>query len=317
MLRLAGIGVAYGDEPVVRGVDLRIAPGEVVALLGPSGCGKTTLLRAIAGLEPLDSGTIAIEDEYINEKPPERRGVGMVFQSPALFPHLRVARNVAYGLAVARVPRAEREARAAELLAQVGLAGYGDRRVDTLSGGEAQRVALARALAPNPRVLLLDEPLSALDRALRESLRDELARLLRELGVTALYVTHDQGEAFAVGDRVALMRGGRLVQVAAPEALYRAPASAWAARFLGHRNVLPPGTLTDGEALLPEWGLSLTPRHGWRRIDAKLAEARFRRGRYAVELEALGRRLTLRTAEAPGEVAAVWYDAAAAVEFEG
>ncbi|QCB94836.1 ABC transporter ATP-binding protein [Cellulomonas shaoxiangyii] len=220
------------DRPAVDAVSLDVPVGEVVALLGPSGCGKSSLLRAVAGLEPLAGGDVAWDGVGVTGVPVHRRGFGLLFQDGQLFGHLDVAGNVAYGLAGR--PRAERGARVAELLDLVGLPGTQRRDVATLSGGERQRVALARALAPRPRLLLLDEPLSALDRSLRERLALDLRDVLVATGTTALFVTHDHDEAFAVADRVAVMDAGRLLQVAAPAALWSRPASRRVAEFLGY-----------------------------------------------------------------------------------
>lgn len=224
--------------PVLRGVTLAVEPGAVVALLGPSGCGKTTLLRTIAGLERPDAGEVVIGGEVVTSAasvvPPEHRRVGMVFQDWALFPHLSVAANVGYGLD----RTARRSGRIDESLALVGLAGLGDRRPGTLSGGQQQRVALARALAPRPSVLLLDEPFSNLDSALRVEVRTEVHRLLGDLGVTTLFVTHDQEEAFVLGDEVAVMRDGAVEQQATPGELYARPASAWVGGFVGDANLV-------------------------------------------------------------------------------
>ncbi len=214
-------------------VSLDVASGEVVALLGPSGCGKSSLLRAVAGLEPLASGSVAFDGEDLAGVPVHGRRFGLMFQDGQLFPHRDVGRNVAYGLETQRVPRAERDARVRELLDAVGLAGYEQRSVATLSGGEQQRVALARSLAPRPRLLLLDEPLSALDRRLRERLAVDVRDALRSTGTTSVFVTHDHDEAFTVADRVAVMDRGRILQVDAPDVLLRAPASARVAEFLG------------------------------------------------------------------------------------
>lgn len=219
-------------RPAVDGVSLDVPVGEVVALLGPSGCGKSSLLRAVAGLEPPAAGEVAWDGVDVAGVPVHRRGFGLLFQDGQLFGHLDVARNVAYGLAGR--PRAERDARVAELLDLVGLPGTQRRDVATLSGGERQRVALARALAPRPRLLLLDEPLSALDRSLRERLALDLRDVLVATGTTALFVTHDHDEAFAVADRVAVMDAGRLLQVAVPAALWSRPASRRVAEFLGY-----------------------------------------------------------------------------------
>lgn len=219
----------------VRGVSLRVAPGEVLALLGPSGCGKSSLLRAVAGLEPLASGRVAWDGQDLARVPVHRRGFGLMFQDGQLFGHRDVAGNVAYGLRGTPwgASRAARTERVAEMLALVGLEGYESRAVGSLSGGQAQRVALARSLAPAPRLLLLDEPLSSLDRLLREELAGEVARVLREAGSTALYVTHDHPEAFTVADVVGVMVDGELRQVAAPAELVRAPADPDVAHFLG------------------------------------------------------------------------------------
>lgn len=227
-----------GGPTAVDGVSLDVPAGEVLALLGPSGCGKSSLLRTVAGLEPLASGGLRWDGQEISTLPVHRRGFGLMFQDGQLFPHRDVAGNVAYGLAMARVPRDERERRVAELLSLVGLADYDAREVATLSGGEQQRVALARALAPRPRLLLLDEPLSSLDRSLREHLAGELRDILHAAGATAIYVTHDHDEAFTVASRVAVMSAGRLLQVDTPERLWRSPASERVARFLGYGPVV-------------------------------------------------------------------------------
>jgi thiamine transport system ATP-binding protein len=240
----------------VDGVDLTVAAGEVVCLLGPSGCGKTTLLRAVAGLVEPAAGGIAWDGSDLAGVPPHRRRMGLMFQDYALFPHLDVAANVGFGLRMQGLPAAMVASRAAEALELVGLGGQGRRPVGSLSGGEQQRVALARALAPEPRLLLLDEPLAALDRGLRARLLAELVELLDRLDVTALHVTHDQEEAFALGDRVAVMEAGRIVQVDTPEALWRAPGTAAVARFLGF-PVLD-ATVVDGRATAP-WGTVPAP----------------------------------------------------------
>jgi thiamine transport system ATP-binding protein len=221
----------------VDGVSLNVAPGQVLALLGPSGCGKSTLLRAMVGLEPLASGSIAWNGSDLARIPVHRRGFGLMFQDGQLFAHRDVAGNIAYG--ISRMPRAERDRRIAELLDVVGLGGYGRRAVGTLSGGERQRVALARALAPRPRLLLLDEPLSALDRGLRDQLAADLREILVATGTTAVCVTHDHDEAFTVADRVAVMDAGHLLQVAAPAELWREPATRRVAEFLGYQAFVP------------------------------------------------------------------------------
>lgn len=224
-----------GLEPTT----LTVEPGEVIALLGPSGCGKTTLLRLLAGLEGADAGSrILFGGQDVTSRPVEKRGVGMVFQSYALFPQMTVAANIGYGLLVRGVAAAERKRAVGELVDLVRLNGLENKRPAELSGGQRQRVALARAVAVRPRVLLLDEPLAALDAKLKESLRDELAELLRRLGITAVHVTHDQHEAFAIADRLAVMHAGSIVQVGDAETLYRLPTHAFVAEFLGRVNRL-------------------------------------------------------------------------------
>lgn len=238
-LELDSITVRYGQTAAVSDVSLTVADGEVVALLGPSGCGKSTLLRTIAGLEKPSAGVVRWDSSDLAGVPVHRREFGLVFQDGQLFPHRSVAGNVAFGLRMHRVDREERDKRVAALLELVGLDGYADRRVTQLSGGEQQRVALARALAPSPRLLLLDEPLSALDRALREQLAVDLARLLREAATTALVVTHDHDEAFTLADRVAIMSRGRIVQVGPPAQVWSSPVDVETAKFLGCNKFVP------------------------------------------------------------------------------
>jgi len=238
-LELDSITVRYGQTAAVSDVSLTVADGEVVALLGPSGCGKSTLLRTIAGLEKPSAGVVRWDSSDLAGVPVHRREFGLVFQDGQLFPHRSVAGNVAFGLRMHRVDREERDKRVAALLELVGLDGYADRRVTQLSGGEQQRVALARALAPSPRLLLLDEPLSALDRALREQLAVDLARLLREAATTALVVTHDHDEAFTLADRVAIMSRGRIVQVGPPAEVWSSPVDVETAKFLGCNKFVP------------------------------------------------------------------------------
>ncbi|MGH9185522.1 MAG: ABC transporter ATP-binding protein [Acidimicrobiales bacterium] len=250
VLQVEGLRIAFGETVAVDGVDLMVAEGEIVAVLGPSGCGKTTLLRAIAGLQDPDAGRIALGGRELAGVPPHRRGVGLMFQDHALFPHRDVTGNVAFGLRMARTPRPVLTERVTEVLDLVGLAGFEHRAIGSLSGGEQQRVALARALAPQPRLLLLDEPLGSLDRALRDRLVVELAILFRRLGLTAVFVTHDQGEAFSVADRVVLMRGGQVVQQGRPAEVWSRPADEATARFLGFTNLIP-ATVADGVAHSP------------------------------------------------------------------
>jgi ABC-type Fe3+/spermidine/putrescine transport system ATPase subunit len=241
-LRVESIGKRFGEgsqsKIVLDGVSFTAPKGEIVALLGPSGSGKTTLLRIVAGFETADSGSIRWGDERVDRLPPEKRDFGMVFQHYALFPHMSVGENVAFGLEARKVPRREIPGRVAAALARVDLAGFERRRVGEISGGQQQRVALARALAPEPRVLLLDEPLSNLDPTLRERTRRELAQTLRRIGITTLLVTHEQEEAFDLGDRVALLHGGRLDQIGTARELYRNPATRFAASFMGRASFL-------------------------------------------------------------------------------
>ena len=239
-IRIAGRRKRVGEVEVLRGVSLQVAPGELFTLLGPSGCGKTTLLRTLAGFERPDAGEVAVDGTSLLELPPHRRGMGVVFQSHAVFPHLSVAENVAFGLRERGVAGPELSRRVAAALERVRLPGLGARRPDQLSGGQLQRVGLARALAIEPRVLLLDEPLSSLDARLRVELREEIRELQRALGLTAVYVTHDQEEALAISDRIAVLEQGTVLQVGAPAELYARPASARVAAFVGRMNFPAP-----------------------------------------------------------------------------
>ncbi|MCX5383050.1 ABC transporter ATP-binding protein [Streptomyces sp. NBC_00083] len=247
-LTIRGLRRTFGSAVALDGLDLDAAPGELLALLGPSGCGKTTALRVLAGFERPDAGEVLLDGEDIVPVPANRRDTGMVFQSYSLFPHLNAADNVAFGMRMRKVPAARRRARAAELLDLVGLPEHGDRFPHQLSGGQQQRVALARALALEPRLLLLDEPLSALDAKVRVQLREEIRRLQLELGITTVFVTHDQEEALSMADKVAVMRGGRLEQCAAPAELYDRPATAFVASFVGTMNRVPGTVTSDGLA---------------------------------------------------------------------
>lgn len=243
VLKLNGLSVSYDRTVAVDQVSLDVPDGQILALLGPSGCGKSTLLRAIAGLEPLQAGQVSWDGTDLVRVPLHRRGFGMMFQDGVLFPHQTVAANIGYGLRVGKrdLTKREQHHRVTELLDLVGLAGYGNRSVGELSGGEAQRVALARALAPRPRLLLLDEPLAALDKSLRENLLLDLRRILTTTRTTTVFVTHDQNEAFGIADRVALMNAGRIRQHGVPRDVWDHPADEWVARFVGYTTVLDAG----------------------------------------------------------------------------
>lgn len=252
-LRLEGLTKRFGAIRAVDGVSLELDSRDTLALLGPSGCGKSTLLRLVAGLERPDAGQVSVDGRDITPLPPQKRGMGVVFQDYALFPHLDVAGNVGFALVEQGEPKTEIASRVAELLEMVGLAGFERRRVFELSGGQQQRVALARALAPRPSLLLLDEPLSNLDAELRRSLQFELRELLSAIDVQALYVTHDQVEAFTIAPRVAVMRQGRIEQFGDGRQVFEQPANSWVARFLGYRNLFPAerlgrGRVTGGRA---------------------------------------------------------------------
>lgn len=317
-LEVRDLVVHYRDEDgtVATAVDrlsLDVAPGEVVAVLGPSGSGKSSLLRAVAGLEPVSAGSIHWGGAELDGVPVHRRGFGLMFQDGQLFPHRDVARNVSFGLEMAGVSRPERRARVEELLDLVGLAGFGARPVSTLSGGERQRVALARSLAPRPRLLLLDEPLSALDRALRERLATEVRSALTATGTTALFVTHDHDEAFAVADRIAVLDVGRLLQVAAPAELWHRPASRRVAEFLGYEAFVAAGSQV-GAALVPDAGpgttLALGPGSLGRADDGpvrgSVVGSGFRRGvvETVVDVDGVGEVTVVEPSAGPGLVAA-------------
>jgi len=262
-LRLAGIGKRFGETVALKDASLEIAPGEFLTLLGPSGCGKTTMLNLIAGFTPPDSGEIFVDGRPITSMPTWEREIGMVFQNYALFPHMSVARNVAYGLRMRGVPKAEIAERVAAALAMVKLGALTQRRPRELSGGQQQRVALARALVIDPKVLLLDEPLSALDRALRAAMQVELRELQQRLGVTALFVTHDQNEALSLSDRIAVMSEGAIRQVGTPHEVYHRPADRFVASFVGDVSVLR-------GAVVGRAGDRLTVRLGQRSVTGAL-----------------------------------------------
>jgi putative spermidine/putrescine transport system ATP-binding protein len=261
-LRLTNTAKTYPDgTKALLPTELSVGKGEIVSLLGPSGCGKTTLLRIIAGLETPDAGSeIWFDDDNVTALPVEKRKVGMVFQSYALFPNMSVRANIGYGLKMQKLPKDEIEKRVTEVLELCQLQKFSGRAIDALSGGQRQRVALARAIAPRPRLLLLDEPLSALDAALRDALRDELAVLLREFHITAIFVTHDQDEAMAIADRVAVMSHGHVVQSGTPEELYRNPKSTFVAGFVG--NAMRLDGKADGSTLHLDGGALSLPGDG-------------------------------------------------------
>lgn len=269
MLALRDLTVAYDTLDVLHGVNLDVAEGEILCLLGPSGCGKSTLLRSIAGLEQPRKGDVVLRGDRINDVPVHQRGVGLMFQDFALFPHMTVAENVAFGLRMQRTPRNQVTRRVQDVLSLVDLAAFGKRDVASLSGGEKQRVALARSLAPEPALLLLDEPLGALDAALKDRLLADLRRIVKSLSLTAIYVTHDQQEAFSVADRITVMNAGRIEQVAPPATLYHSPDTTFVATFLGLHNVIAAtnqlvsqGSKLTGKVLIHPDGISLVDGDG-------------------------------------------------------
>jgi ABC-type Fe3+/spermidine/putrescine transport system ATPase subunit len=272
-LELEGITHRYGSVTALEDVSLTISDGELVTLLGPSGCGKTTLLRIVAGFVKPSEGRLLLQGRDVTRVPPHRRPVNMVFQRAALFPHLDVFENVAFGLRVGGMAKEDIQARVAEVLRLVRLQGFGRRRAHELSGGQLQRVALARALVNRPRVLLLDEPLAALDLRIRLEMEAELRRVHRETGATFVYVTHDQGEALALSDRIVVFDQGHVEQIGTPDEIYRRPATAFAARFVGDANVLPVSVVerNGGRATFELVGLrfvatcesALAPGPGW------------------------------------------------------
>ncbi len=253
VLELQNISKSFGDTEVLRGVSLKVKEGEFVTLLGSSGCGKTTLLRIIAGLEYPDGGCVLLEGKNMEQTVPEKRNVNMVFQNYALFPHMNVAQNIGYGLKIRGAGKEEIKRRVAEMLSLVRLEGYEARRPSAMSGGQRQRVAIARALINNPRVLLLDEPLGALDLQLRREMQLELKHLQKELGITFVYITHDQEEAINMSDRIVVIHNGRIEQEGTPAEIYDTPKTSYVARFVGSANVLT-GTVREiyGEELVVE-----------------------------------------------------------------
>jgi thiamine transport system ATP-binding protein len=317
---LEHVDVELDGSSILRDISLEVATGEPVAILGPSGSGKSTLLRTVAGLQAVSRGRVLVDGVDVTTAPAHQRGIGLVFQDGALFPHRDVGRNVGYGLEVAGVSRGEISKRVADVLELVGLPGFNRRSVTTLSGGEAQRVGLARALAPAPRVLLLDEPLGALDGPLRERLKDELRAVFERLELTVMHVTHDVGEAFAIGARVALVRNGAIAQLDTPTRLWEHPADDWVASFLGMRNIVRTGG--TAKVIRPE-AVRLVPGEGARvlAVEPQGASANVRvRLHDGSELEALVTSLDLPAPGAEVEVTVaptgvvevpVWSDPAA------
>ncbi len=258
LLVLKNLSKVYANQPVVLDVNLNLEEGEILCLLGPSGCGKTTLLRMIAGLEIPDTGQVIFKDQDFTTIAVHQRRFGLMFQEYALFPHKSVLDNVAFGLSMTRQPSAKVRERATAMLELVGMTAMANRNVADLSGGERQRVALARSLAPHPRLLMLDEPLGSLDRALRERLLLEIRHILKKMGMTTIFVTHDQSEALAVADQIAVMNAGRLEQVAPPEDLYRRPQTRFTARFLGFHNLIA-GTVSTNRKITTPHGVFALP----------------------------------------------------------
>jgi len=298
LVRFEGVTRRFGEAPAVDAVDLEIAEGEFFALLGPSGCGKTTLMRRLAGFERPDAGRILLDGADIAGLPPHRRPSSMMFQTYALFPHLTVAGNVGFGLKQQGWEKARAAARVAEMLALVRLEGLERRRPSQLSGGQRQRVALARALAPQPKILLLDEPLAALDRRLREDTQLELKTLQRTLGLTFMIVTHDQDEAMVVADRMAVMNDGRIVQVGPPREIYERPASRFVAEFIGEANLFPDG---PGFRLVRPERITLSPKAAKGALAGRVTEVAYfgDRVRYVVATDGKSLRVSRPAAEAP------------------
>ncbi len=292
-IELTNVSVRYGSTLAVADLDLSIDSGERFALMGPSGSGKSTLLRAIAGLEPLASGTVSIDGEDVTTTPVHRRPVGLMFQEYALFPHMSVADNIGYGLVMDGIDRADVARRVSSLLHVAGLSGFEDRKPDSLSGGERQRVALLRTLAPEPSLVMLDEPLGSLDLALREDLLFQMRTILTDLGATSLYVTHDRTEAFAFAERLAIMRAGHVVRTGTPQQVWDDPRTTFVARFIGHANVLAGAAVgMDAPAItVPPQALTLETGNG---IPAHVVDSVFNDGRHEVVVElATGERLRI------------------------
>lgn len=314
-LSITTVSVTYDDaaRSALENVTLTVPSGSVTAVLGPSGCGKSTLLRVIAGLMTPDAGLVSLDGADLAGVAPHRRGIGLMSQSNSLFPHLTVGGNVEFGLRMRKVPAGERRLRVAEVLDLVGLPGWQDRRVDSLSGGEAQRVALARTLAPAPKVILLDEPLGALDRSLRDRLVPDLAELFALLSVTAVYVTHDQDEAFGIADQLAVMRAGRIVRIGSPAEVWAEPGSEFVARFLGspnivdaHLQILPGGVdRSTGRVLVRSDSITLESGSATAPPDAVIRSVAFRGERCTVAVALLDGGTTLEVSIASADAAAV------------
>ena len=346
LLGIDRLANSYQGEPLLRQVSFGLGEGEILCLLGPSGSGKTTLLRLLAGLDRPESGRIFLRGRDIGEVPPHQRNFGMMFQEYALFPHRNVRDNIAFGLEMQKMSAPRRQQRVAEMLALIGLTDLAERRIDELSGGERQRVALARSLAPGPQLLLLDEPLGSLDRGLRERLGGEIRTILKKMGLAAIFVTHDQGEAFSIADRIAVLHQGVLQQIGPPEEVYRAPINRLVAGFLGFANLvegnlagdgrwhcplgafpladLPARASDGGQTLLirPEGAKLATTgaekRMGGLAISGVVVGRQFQGGRYRLTIEAFGQGLIFDLATAPvppavGAAITLWVDRQALV----
>ena len=272
-IEVRDVRVAYGDVRVLHDISLNFEPGAFTALLGSSGCGKTTLLRALSGFVPVESGSIIVGGKDIAPLPPEKRGMAMVFQSYALWPHMTVRQNIGYGLKLRGVARAQIDRKVAAMLGVLGLEGLEGRKVTALSGGQRQRVALGRALAIDPRILLLDEPLSNLDAKIRLTMRHEIRAIQQRLGVTAIHVTHDREEAMTMADRLVIMQAGRIAQIGAPEEIFDRPASAFVANFMGAENILPCRIEADADAAFIRIGDAKAPAPPSRSLSRSGGEA--------------------------------------------
>lgn len=295
-LQLSSLTVELEGTTIVDGIDLDVGGRERLAVMGPSGAGKSTLLRSIAGLVPLTSGRIEIDGIDHTATPPHRRGVGLMFQDYALFPHMDVQRNVAYGLRMAGMPQDQRDERVHDLLSMVGLTDQAGRRIDGLSGGEQQRVALARTLAPAPRVVLFDEPLGSLDQALRDDLLAQMRSIVAHLGIAAIYVTHDRHEAEAFADRIAIMRRGRIERTSEPQQLWQDPGTEFVARMMGHRTIVD-GAIVGRRSRVALMDRAIVPTPSGN-LEGMVAASTFRDGRHRITVDVAGQRLELWSAHA-------------------